>query len=356
MHHQKKRDPLRWAAMRIEHSLARGARNQSALRLIEMANLLERQDAVQRVSNRLFIAQQRGWLLAADRLQDQLVGQVRHLQSGATEMQARMERIPTPVPSVRELLADLRQLSEEFEHADVLPKDNLVVAETPPIEFDGLALGPFVIQLHLDRMSGPFGIRCFDCVALEPNRAGGNDSVTHPHVQNNALCAGDATVPITTALTQGRVTDAFCMIRAVLQTYNPGSPYVSVEEWEGQRCTDCDCVVRSDQRNCCDACGNDFCDDCFSFCDVCEQSYCRSCLEHDCVSDQRCCSDCRRTCSRCGRTVDSDSFNDETELCPGCHAEHQEQEKRSESPLTENDHDSITTIPTTPEPQPASAA
>lgn len=347
-----KHDPLFWGAVRIERSLARRARRMPAL-CNDSADLLQRQQAVQRATDRWLTAQRRGWLLAASQLQDELLHQIRRLHWAAGNILARADQPLPPVPSLRELLADLRQLSTEFEHFSVLPKENLLVAETPPIELEGLALGSFVIQLHLDRLSGQPGSGCFSCVALEPNPAAGNDAVTHPHVSGNALCAGDAAVPIATALTQGRISDAFCMVRAVLETYNPNSPYVSIEEWDGIRCTDCDGIVRSDQLNHCESCGSDFCDDCFSFCDLCEQSYCRSCLEYDRVSDQRCCSDCRGTCSDCGRTVDSSNFSTETELCPRCHAEHEEQEQPSEPALLENDHDPI---PTIPESQPATAA
>jgi len=349
----KEHNPLFWGAVHLHRVLERRVQHGLGLRQLESSGLLDRQQTVQHIWDRLVSAQSRGWRLAAGRLHEQLHSQIRLLHLLTGELLDRAD-VPRPlVPSLPELLADLRQLADEFEHVEVLPKTKMLVAETSPIELEGLSLGRFSIQLHLDRLDGSLGTRCFDCVALGPNPAAGNDSVTHPHVQSKALCAGDATVPIATALAQGRITDAFCLIRAVLQTYNPSSPYVSIEEWDGTRCTDCDDLVRSDRVNHCDGCGSDFCDDCFSFCDLCEQSYCSSCLEHDRVSDNRCCSTCRHTCSDCGRTVDSDSFNDETNLCPGCDSEHHEQEDVSEPPLQENDHDSI---PEIPDPQVAVAA
>jgi hypothetical protein len=349
----QKHDRLLWAAMRIERSLARRTRSNSAPYADVLATLLHRQQAVQVAWERFATAQSHGWFLAAHLLNDQLLNQIRRLHLDTGAVLARADEPHTPIPSVHELLVDLRQLSDEFEHIEVLPKEKMLVAHTPPIELEGLGLGPFAIQLHLDRLSCELGSRCFDCVALEPNRPGANDSVTHPHVKDDALCAGDAAVPIATALAQGRIADAFCLVKAVLENYNSESPYVSIGEWEGIRCSDCDSIVASDQLYHCDACGNDFCDECFSYCDLCEQSYCRSCLEQDRVSDQRCCPDCRTTCSECGRTVDINSFNNETDLCPECHAKHQEQERLSKSTSPENNHDPI---PTTPEPQTAPAA
>jgi hypothetical protein len=64
--------------------------------------------------------------------------------------------------------------------------------------------------------------------AVDPNPATNDEEVTHPHVKSNGLCAGDATVPIQAALQDGRICDAMLLVNAVLQHYNPASPYVSL--------------------------------------------------------------------------------------------------------------------------------
>jgi len=349
----KKHDPLLWAALRIERCLAARA-GRGAFRLSdELILLVDRQDALQCAWLRFEAARARDWPLAAGRLREQLLSQIQRLQQSAQEVLSRAQEPKPQVPSLHDLLADLRQLEDEFEHVDVLPKHNMLVAHTPPIELEDLALGSFAIELHLDRLNNRLGSECFTCVALEPNPSSANDSVTHPHVRDKALCAGDAAVPIATALADGRIADAFCLIQSVLQTYNRESPYVSIENWHGVQCQNCDATVDSDEINHCDSCGKDFCDSCFSCCNLCGESCCCSCLEFDRVSDRHCCSECRHTCSKCGRIVDCDSFDDETELCPGCLAEQQEQEEPSEPPLQENDHDPI---PTTQESQAATTA
>ncbi len=42
------------------------------------------------------------------------------------------------------------------------------------------------------------------------------------------------------ALTEGRLLDFFMIVRQVLQTYSPDSPYVSLDDWYGRQCSDCD--------------------------------------------------------------------------------------------------------------------
>ncbi|MCX6963421.1 MAG: hypothetical protein NTZ08_13390, partial [Verrucomicrobia bacterium] len=99
----------------------------------------------------------------------------------------------------------------------------------------GLGLGykfP-TIDFHWKRVESETGVRCFDIVALEPNPASGRDEIVHPHVNGRDLCAGDAEGPVHRALDDGRIVEAFLMIRSVLTTYNRRSPYVSLEAWEG---------------------------------------------------------------------------------------------------------------------------
>ena len=62
-------------------------------------------------------------------------------------------------------------------------------------------------------------------IALDPHPAALNDAVTHPHVSDERLCTGDAGAAIQAALAAGRVFDFFTLVRSVLVTYNPESPY-----------------------------------------------------------------------------------------------------------------------------------
>src|SRR5678815_5899637 len=94
-------------------------------------------------------------------------------------------------------------------------------------------------RLYLDRMAEHADASALDIVAIDPNPAATSEDTTHPHVRDHQLCAGDATVPIKAALREGRICDAFLAVNAVLHHYNPGSAYVSLDEWSGTPCADC---------------------------------------------------------------------------------------------------------------------
>ncbi len=233
--------------------------------------------------------------------------------------------------ALRDLHQDLLQLRDEFDEVQFDLRRHLIVAVTPSIELEEIALGPFRIELHLDRLVEHANASAFDLIALRPNPADSNEDVTHPHVRDRQLCAGDATVPIARALEQGRICDAFLAVAAVLKTYNPGSPYVSLSDWHGQPCSDCGYTVGPDDSRACDGCEKEFCKECIGWCEVCESSYCRSCLEEDPQSGRSCCRSCRHRCGACHRVVDADSFVEETGLCPECHEERtQPQEKENQ--------------------------
>jgi len=223
---------------------------------------------------------------------------------------------------LRDLHQDLLQLQEEFEDVTIDTQHRVITAETESIELEDVELGAFRIELHVDRLVDGANASAFDIVALQPNSPDSSDNVTHPHVRDGQLCAGDATVPIARSLEQGRICDAFLAVRSVLQTYNPSSPYVSLSDWHGRPCEDCGCLIDSDHSHYCEGCDREFCRDCIAWCDLCETSYCRNCLEEDQTSGRLCCRGCRHRCGQCHRIVDTDTFVEETGLCPECHEEH----------------------------------
>ena len=197
-------------------------------------------------------------------------------------------------------------------------------------------MGPFAIQFFWERLSGALNWRCFDVVALEPNPSGASEDVTHPHVRHGKLCAGDATAPLQKALGEGRLADAFQLIRGVLLTYNPDSPYAPLETWEGARCHDCGYTAPADELRYCEACGHDYCEECASSCGSCSETRCTGCLERcavcqDCscggcleettASERGCCLSCRRTCGACAAVFAGDEAADNSTLCPACRTE-----------------------------------
>jgi hypothetical protein len=287
-------------------------------------------------------AARRGWHAAALAKDKDLLAEASRIESALSRLS--FQKPPGLVlanpPALGTIVAELKQLQDEFETFKIDLQNGLVGVTTPSIELEEINLGPFSIELHINRLADHLGSECFKCIALEPNPAASRDDTVHPHVQDGHICAGDASMPIASALGQGRIADAFVLIRSVLQNYNSESPYIALEHWSGSRCEDCDYLADSDGMYFCDDCERDVCEDCFSSCDMCGDGSCRSCLETDNVSDNRCCSACRHTCSQCQRTVDSESFDEETKLCPGCLEQQQENNHESES----DDHDTDTHI------------
>lgn len=334
------KDPLFRAAVRIHRRLAQASASEADEADHAARHLAERQQFLSRLWQRTLVARSRGWSLAAGRMREELFAEARRVEAAAVRLLACGPPHPGVLPPTpRGILEELRQLRQEFDDADVLLKEGMVVAKTPPLTLGGLNLGPFAIELHLDRLSRRLDSSCFDCVALEPNPARNNEDVTHPHVKDRALCAGDATVPIAQALKGGRLADAFLLVHAVLREYNPGSAYVQVEDWDGVPCGDCGRSVDSDGLYYCEDCGRDFCDDCFRSCDLCGRCRCGGCLELDEVSDRNCCSHCHTHCDGCRRVVDTDSSDAETGLCPGCLGGREGQDEQTPEDANEPEHD-----------------
>jgi hypothetical protein len=208
---------------------------------------------------------------------------------------------------------------------------------TGPVTLRDVRLGPFRLELHVARLRDRHDVSVIRCVALEPNPAGTSEDTTHPHVRDEVLCAGDATVPLQTALRQGRVCDAFLLTSAVLHTYNPASPYVSLDDWAGVACADCGYASDPDSAYRCESCEETVCERCVGSCDGCDASYCQSCLERT-DDDQRLCPGCRARCPRCERTVAAAEV-EELGACRDCR-EQEEEEQRELERQEQEDHES----------------
>jgi len=166
-------------------------------------------------------------------------------------------------------------------------------------------------------------------VAQDPCQPTNNEDITHPHVSGDHLCAGDALYPINAALTEGRLSDFFLLVRSVLQTYNPESAYVKLEEWDGRACDECGYVTNDDNLYCCDRCDCSVCDECSRCCNFCSCSLCRSCSLTSTVSDEYMCKRCATTCTQCECKCAADETEDG--LCPSCLEERDESEDDSQT-------------------------
>jgi hypothetical protein len=233
-------------------------------------------------------------------------------------------RDPCPVvPSVRDLYEELVAACDEFDAVELDSPGEIALA-TEPIWLRDLCFGRFRIVLNLIEMRHSAPEYWYTVEALDPNPAASDSSVTHPHVSKDTLCAGEAANPIRTALLSGRLSEFFLLVRSVLRTYNPGSPYVRLGEWSGITCSDCGYATSEDCGGSCPGCDDFVCDECLRSCAACGVARCRSCLSQSEISDDWVCPDCEAECEGCGRRCANTEL--ENELCEECRKENDDEE------------------------------
>lgn len=213
----------------------------------------------------------------------------------------------TFTPSWEDIYLELKGLFEEFPTAEINLRDKSLSVTSDFITLGDISLGRFEVQLDLDEMS-------YKVIALDPNPAAANEDVTHPHVQSESLCEGDGGQAIENALNECRFCDFFTLIMSILETYNSGSPYVSLEEWEGEPCNDCGCSMDSDEGYSCYEQGVRICSDCAYHCCDCENSFCSR--------EITCCDDCSKDiCCKC---------LSEESVCDSCQTKRDEEREQEE--------------------------
>ena len=274
-------------------------------------------------------AVRRGWHLAARRLRGELAYAIatcrRHLEQVAWELEGDEghQRLPTQ----RELFQELIVLEDEFDEVRLDRKGTLSVV-TGPVVLDGVDLGRFEIALDVDwdprRTWGSYEV-----IALDPNPAASSPNTTHPHVQGNQLCEGEGRSAIRRALREGRLLDFFVLVRQILQTYNAGGAYVSLERWNGAECRDCGELVGEDDRDYCEPCEADICTSCSSACARCGRTCCSECIETCSGCDDRFCPKCLEPCAGCREPFCQECLTDEK--CSSCREDDQKEDQDPES-------------------------
>jgi hypothetical protein len=305
--------------------------SQSPRLFLERLASLQRQ--VQHAEESRAKAACRGWTLVGPELEARAVSLLAEMEREARDARAVIKRPAALVPPLAFLIAELRQLEDEFGELEIGVKERFIGATTEPIVLESVRLGPFAIRFYWQRLGHGPETQCFDIVALSPNPAASDSRVTHPHVKSDRLCAGDAKLPLGEAVVDARLADAFCLIRSVLRTYNADSLHVRLADWGGTECYDCGGTVVDDDRVYCEACDHDYCQDCASNCAVCGTTRCTGCLtacavcRDDCCgrclqpaahSGRECCRACLRPCPSCGARVARDEVT--ATDCPGCRA------------------------------------
>lgn len=305
------------AAMRIREYLTNGARANQMLDL-PIARWFE----LRRLYRRLESVHRRGWQTASVSLGGELDYEIGRLTAELDAVRGQLPRSQTAQPEVQlasAIAADLVALANEFEAIELDLKAKTIRVDTAGIILEDVDLGAFRIALRWERIgtSGAYRIE-----AITPNCPTTRSDVTHPHVSNNVLCEGAGAAAIRQALVSGRLFDFFVLIRQILETYNPSSPYVALENWwkeESASCHDCGNDVASGDHNSCDRCGDSLCDECTLTCGGCENTICASCRDRCNACDERFCHQCLHTAPDSNR-----------ELCAACLKQHEEEADEEE--------------------------
>jgi hypothetical protein len=267
------------------------------------------------------------WPLAAQRIKSRIAPVWQDLRYTTDNL--REISLETPfLPTYPVILDDLLELDRELGPIQFDAQALSLAIVTDTIELRGICLGPFRIELALNQIQTLQCVMPYKCLAEEPYRSRGDQTLTHPHVSGTTLCEGDGKVPIRRALEQGRLYDFFTLITHILNTYNPGSAYSRLEQWEGTPCYDCGHVCDDEDRYICNQCGNDFCLECSSYCQICDETTCLGCGGPCHYCESFLCHDCLARCSACGESHCSDCLEDG--LCPECKPESEEHHEPDE--------------------------
>ncbi|QDT22391.1 hypothetical protein [Gimesia chilikensis] len=270
-------------------------------------------------------AQERGWFRAATKLERELTREVFQLTRQLMTLQQELESATdaNPVSAIRTIYEDLLALEEEFGDYSIDLKNKTISVVTEPIVLEGVYLGAFEIRLEFTDLNSdsPFHYQVF---AQDPQSPITDDAVTHPHVQSDNVCEGDARMPIRRALEQGRLLDFFVLVSRLLRTYNPESPYVALSDWHSAECSDCADVVTTDEQTHCTSCENRLCRQCANSCTDCSSSFCHDCATRCEICRDDCCESCLKECALCGSNCCSNCLDNE-ERCPICETQEDEE-------------------------------
>jgi len=300
----------------------------------QLENFCQKCTDVSKDSHLFDVAVERNWSGAAERIRSRIS---RNLNDFAFDLQRLKEIIdvdrPTQ-PKLSDIFAEFNQIEQDLGQFKVDLKEKTISVITDPITLDDISLGSFEIKLDIGMICRLYTESPYRIIALEPNPAGSNENVTHPHVSDEYLCEGDGHVPIRMALEEGRVCDFFMMIAQILQTYNPHSPYVALSDWDGYSCYDCGYTVGTDDSYYCENCGESFCDECSGYCKICDDTLCRGCLRECPDCQEPVCKHCFGVCQECERGVCTDCL--EENICQTC-IENRKENQDEETKQNESD-------------------
>ncbi|HBG60714.1 MAG: hypothetical protein A2Y10_13060 [Planctomycetes bacterium GWF2_41_51] len=310
----------------ISQKLTSLEKNTSIELLERLTKLAEHFRDMTQESRRIALALNRNWLFSAKRCRENLVrilDEIPYKIETIKQISNKDDQEGTPIVSL--IFAELTQIRQEFSDADFNSDKRIISVVTKPVTLEDIYLGPFRIELYIDKLSSLYKESPYYCIALEPNPAANNGEVTHPHVSGETLCEGEGYVAIRAALEQGRMYDFFTIVNNILNTYSPDSPYVALDDWfGGADCYDCGSSISEDDSYYCGFCGRVFCSECSSYCRSCEESCCLGCGGHCPNCEEFICKNCLKVCQECGERYCNLCMEDS--ICETCKEQNETEE------------------------------
>jgi hypothetical protein len=279
-------------------------------------------------SKKLGISLTHNWFAAAQRCSTRISRSLDDLTYSLPGAKQLLSNRQKEVPKLSLLVAELEQLKQEFGNIDHDSEHNSISVVTEPITLDDVYLGPFKIELHLDKLKDLYQDSPHFCIALDPHPAATSEEVTHPHVSSEKLCEGEGAAAIRAALEEGRLCDFFTMIRSILNTYSPDSPYIALHDWDGEPCYDCGYVINSENSYYCGFCDHGYCEECSSYCRLCDETVCLGCAGQCPHCEEMVCPNCISRCAECDGLCCKECL--EENLCPNCKQEMENENEEQE--------------------------
>ena len=281
----------------------------------------------------LALALSRDWLAASEDCCKSMARHLGQIPYSVSKLESLLDRRQKEVPTLGTILDELKAVQEEFDDVAFNGEEGALCAVTEPITLEDTYLGPFRIALYPDKLQEMFHKIPYFVLAVEPHPATKDEAITHPHVSNEVLCEGDGSAAIRSALEEGRLSDFFVMVRGILTTYNPDSPYVSLADWDGTPCYDCGYVMDEESSGCCSYCDNPVCDQCSIVCTDCGEIVCGECVSHCAICDRSLCPPCAKTkCRACESICCESCIHDG--LCPECKEDKENEDEEQQTETT----------------------
>jgi len=133
-------------------------------------------------SHIFYAAVDKGWFGAAEKIKTRVNRNLCDFSYHLQQFKNLADSDETKLPKLAVIFADLIQIEDEFGELNFDFEAKTISVTTDPITLEDISFGSFEIRLFVDQMSKLYGESPYKIIALEPNPAATDSSVTHPHV------------------------------------------------------------------------------------------------------------------------------------------------------------------------------